>query len=423
MKITKSKESLPSTFTHLVNKHQNEKNISEKNNKTMHSNIPISNSHINDTNLANTNICFQENQSNKFINLDEFKNNIPIKKDHFPKNGSFVQKLSKDPMKKNYQSYNEIKINSINNMNNYIFKRNMYIINENPLRQTNPNQPPLNTSINADLNKEGFISNTLLNLDSNSMQVFPNFKNRKIESIANLLGKRGEMQGDMPQEKYRISNHPLESSLLQTQLKNETFQNSSWGQLDNFSIMNNNTDQIGKKTSYANLEDKYNSWKYLPWKEQLNNSKKFEYEPTRKSHFFPQHPLIKSPLTPDYRKLKKRMCYNKQMNLNLKDFNLSNRGSNRSYNCSPFVNHSPMSIFENLKYNQNNKKSIPVSQNSIMDLRSNEGSQQIQYSFKETKLLKETKSPGEKGQLVHKILDLCDKTMKKQSNSYLFNPN
>lgn len=353
----------------------------------------------------------------KFGNFFPFQKKAPTHKDSISSSKLFV----KDPPQqalpakmKPYDSYNDIQVGNVGNLNNFVFKRNMYIINEHPGFQK---KQPLNTSINKEVNPEAFGSKTLLNLDSASMQMKPQLKNRTLASIPNFLGKRCDFSGELSQRNFRLSGHPIEGPSIKA-----AFPLEPRAPPDNVSLLNNNEKNLGA-ASYLQRSPQYQSYKYLPWKERLGNSKKQEHEPSRKSIFYPADPHvhIKSPLTPDYRKLKKRMSYNQQMNLNLQDFNLSIKAANKSYNCSPFVNHSPMSVFDNIKY-LNNFKSIPISNNSIMDLRSDDGSEKIQYSFKETRLLK--KNPGSSennGPLFNRIDALCQKNLKKPS-SYMFNP-
>jgi hypothetical protein len=318
--------------------------------------------------------------------------------------------------KKKYQSHADLKRNSISNLNNFFFNGNMYIINENSGQE---NQQHFNTSINKNLHTENYMSGTMLNLDSKSINVHPKFNKNKIDSSKNFLGKRTDHHLENSPNQFRISSHQLGTSLLHSNFNNDMNRNNSPNQFDNFSLANK-SEQKNLSSVNLNRDPLYESWKYLPQQKSLKNPNKTKNHLPMKSYFFPQNPQIKIPLTPDYRNLKKKPSYNKIMNSNLQNFNLSNHAPNLSNKCSPFLEHSPLSEFDRIKQFPN-YKNIPFSNNSIMDIRSHRGSDNIQYSFKETKIVNNKYSPTlTRKPLFKKITELCNKNMSKNHEKMTF---
>lgn len=290
---------------------------------------------------------------------------------------------------------------SMNNMNTYLINGDMYIINENSFADS-MSRNNFNTSINQAPGGEHCGARLAPQIDSNSTNAMSIRKKPQIQSMSNFLGKRPEPGGDASANQFRISRHRLESPLLHGFAKDAHSGGNRAG-LDNFSLANH-SDKNNVSSIYLTRSPQYQSWKFLPRQDTLLSFHQASKAVPTKSHFFPRDPQVKSPLTPDRRMLRNRAHYGR-MNLDLRDMNLSIKASNRSFNCSPYIRHSPLSVYEPLKQfpSQNNFSNI-----SAVDGPSHRASNKIQYSFKETRILKKDSSPArQKRPLFSKISQLC----------------
>lgn len=303
---------------------------------------------------------------------------------------------------------------SMNSMNTYFIKGNMYIINENSFTES-ASKGRFNTSINQPPTGETGPKGLGAKVDSNSTNALSSRKKCKIQSMGNFLGKRPDPVGENSSNQFRISKHRLESPLLHNFTK-DAQSGLNRGTFDNFSLANN-SEKNNLSSIYLTRSPQYQSWKFLPRQETLLSLNKAANLPPVKSHFFPRDPQVKSPLTPDYRMLKKRTNYSR-MNLDLRDINLSIKAPNRSFNCSPYLHHSPLSVFEPLKHFPSHNN---FSNNFGMDGPSYRPSDKIQYSFKETRILNKEPSPGRKRRpLFNKISELCRNSLPSENKQLGF---
>ena len=283
----------------------------------------------------------------------------------------------------------------------------MYVINENPNKQDHSQY--FNTSINKNVYHKEPISGTLQNLDSNSMTVLPRPKFPKTTSMLNCLGKRPDMNEDPHPPAFRISSHLLESP-IHSKFNDKI---SHGNDRAKFSPCYPQRSPLYQAQQMSIDQEALISMKNKHEKE-MENKKIME----KRNSFFVQNK--RGPSTPDERNLQPRLSNNQKMNLNLQDFNLSNKASNPSYNCSPFLNRSPLSDFDKMKQFENYKSNC-FSNNFFLDIQSHKESDKIQYSFNKTKILTDNnKSPKRNHHFLNKLTKLCEKTMKFDKNKFDF---